>query len=141
MARLHKPGATRFALAPGFHIPRLWRCIPPIPTTFEAKELWCSFHKTSERQFHAGVKNPTSAAYRIRHRRVTHRGPVDVERFVVPADNLVFERKEIYPGAKVTWLAELTKDLGDADVSLERFRYHHRRTLDLESMVEQLRRH
>ena len=23
----HKPGATRFALDPGFHIPRLWRCI------------------------------------------------------------------------------------------------------------------
>ena len=21
------PGATRFALAPGFHIPRLWRCL------------------------------------------------------------------------------------------------------------------
>jgi hypothetical protein len=23
----HVPGATRLALAPGFHIPRLWRCI------------------------------------------------------------------------------------------------------------------
>jgi hypothetical protein len=23
-----QPGATRFALAPGFHIPRLWRCDP-----------------------------------------------------------------------------------------------------------------
>src|SRR5215213_10635618 len=109
MARLHKPGATRCALAPGFHIPRLWRCIPPIPTTFE--ELWCSLHKTSERQLHAGVKNPTPAAYCIRYRRVTNRRPVDVERFVVPADDLVFERKEIYTRAKVTWLAVLPKDL------------------------------
>ena len=24
---VRRPGATRFALAPGFHIPRLWRCM------------------------------------------------------------------------------------------------------------------
>ena len=30
------PGATRFALAPGFHIPRLWRCI-----YFMTEDFYC----------------------------------------------------------------------------------------------------
>jgi hypothetical protein len=57
------------------------------------------------------MKNPTPAAYWIRYRRVTNRRPVDVECFVVPADDLVFEGEEIYTRAKVTWLAVLAKDL------------------------------
>src|ERR1044071_6700950 len=73
----------------------------------------------SEGQLEAGVEDEAVAPDRVGHRRVAHRRPAQVERLVVPADDLAPEREEVRAGAEVPRPVVVAEDARVAAVSLE----------------------
>src|SRR5215218_419092 len=70
------------------------------------------------------------------HGRVADRRLAEVERLVVPADDLVLEREEVRAGAEVPGVAVVAEDARMPGVGLELPGHQHRRTLKLEGVVE-----
>src|SRR5258708_29934651 len=67
---------------------------------------------------------------------VANCGPPQVKEFVVPADNLVVKREEVYTGPKIIGISVLAIYRRSSEINLERLRHDHRCGLQLEPMGE-----
>src|SRR5215212_12200774 len=90
----------------------------------------------SEGQLEAGMEHEAVAPDGEGHGRVAHRRLAQVERLVVPADDLALEREEVRAGAEVPGVAVVAEDSRMPGVSLKLLGHQHRRALKLEGMVE-----
>src|SRR5215216_508535 len=90
----------------------------------------------SEGQLDAGMEHEAVAPDGEGHGRVADRRLAEVERLVVPADDLVLEREEVRAGAEVPGVAVVAEDSRMPGVSLKLPGHQHRRALNLEGVVE-----
>src|SRR3954463_2114173 len=63
---------------------------------------------------------------------VANCGPPQVKEFVVPADNLVVKRKEVYTSPKIIGISVLAIYRRSSEINLECLRHYHRCGLQLE---------
>src|SRR5580658_9618801 len=81
---------------------------------------------TSKGHLKCCVEDWSRAAEREGNRCVADRGPVRIEKLVVPADNSVFEGKVVDACAEVPWTPVIPNHFRSSGIGLERFLYYHR---------------